>query len=148
VIFTPNLFGPGITVERVSYNMQSVDGGIKYKGLSLEAEYYWRTLSNFAGPGVSNNWADIDDHGYQVQASAMVIPSKLQAYVGNSGIYGKYGDAMEYRAGMNWYPVGKRGFRVNAEYMNMDHSPVGYTAVPYPVGANGDIFHLNLELNF
>ena len=44
VIFTPDLFGPGITVEKVDYDMVSVDAGVKYKGLSLEAEYYWRWL--------------------------------------------------------------------------------------------------------
>jgi hypothetical protein len=25
---------------------------------------------------------------------------------------------------------------------------VGYTAYPYPVGAKGPVFHINLELNF
>ena len=29
--------------------MASVDAGIKYKGFSLEAEYYWRKLSDFTG---------------------------------------------------------------------------------------------------
>jgi hypothetical protein len=28
------------------------------------------------------------------------------------------------------------------------NSPVGYTAVPYPVGGNGPLFHINLEMNF
>ena len=49
-IFTPDLFGPGITVERVKYRMSSVDAGLKYKGLALEAEYYWRWLSDYVGP--------------------------------------------------------------------------------------------------
>ena len=35
-IFTPNLFGEGITVNEVDYNMMSVDAGVKYKGMSLE----------------------------------------------------------------------------------------------------------------
>jgi len=25
---------------------------------------------------------------------------------------------------------------------------VGYTAYPYPVGAKGPVFHINLEMNF
>ena len=37
VIFTPDLFGPGITVEKVTTRWSSVDAGVKYKGLSLEA---------------------------------------------------------------------------------------------------------------
>jgi hypothetical protein len=147
VIFTPDLFGPGISVNRVKYRMSSVDGGLKYKGAALEAEYYWRWLSDFQGSQVGGI-ADITDHGYQVQLSAMALPKLLQVYVGNSGIYGRYGDASEFRAGANYYPMRERGFRVNAEWMHLNKAPVGYTAYPIPVGANGDVFHLNLELNF
>jgi hypothetical protein len=25
---------------------------------------------------------------------------------------------------------------------------VGYTAVPYPVGGNGDVYHANVEMQF
>jgi Protein of unknown function (DUF3011) len=146
-IFTPNLFGQGITVERVNYQMSSVDGGLKYKGLSLEAEWYWRWLSDYVG---SNTLGipDVNDHGYQVQASAMLVPNVLQAYVGNSGIYGVYGDPTEVRVGASWYPVKQRGFRVNTELIHVNHSPVGYTAYPLAVGSNGNVFHANLELNF
>jgi hypothetical protein len=52
------------------------------------------------------------------------------------------------RVGANWYPVKQRGFRVNTELIHVDHSPVGYTAYPLAVGAKGNVFHANLELNF
>ncbi len=82
VIFTPDLFGPGIAVNRVKYRMSSVDGGLKYKGAALEAEYYWRWLSDFQGSQVGGI-ADITDHGYQVQLSAMALyPSRSSS--GNS----------------------------------------------------------------
>jgi hypothetical protein len=147
VIFTPNLFGQDITVNRVKYQMTSVDGGLKYKGVALEAEYYWRWLSDYVGPNTASI-PDISDHGYQLQVSAMPLPKLLQVYLGNSGIYGDYGDASEVRVGANWYPVKQRGFRVNAELIHVNDSPVGYTAYPMPVGSNGTIFHTNLELNF
>ena len=146
-VFTPNLFGPGIEITEAHYAMASLDGGIKYKGLSFEAEYYWRTLSDFKGTNTAA-LPDINDHGYQVQVSAMAVRDLVQVYASTSGIRGHYGDANDYRLGVNWYPVKKRGFRINAEWMNLDHSPVGYTAVPYPVGGNGNLFHVNAELNF
>jgi hypothetical protein len=146
-IFTPDLFGPGITVNRVKYRMSSVDGGLKYKGLSFEAEHYWRWLSDYDGSNVSGI-PNINDHGYQLQASAMAVPKIFQVYVGNSGVYGQFGDASEFRVGANWYPVKQRGFRVNGEFIDVTRSPVGYTAYPMPVGATGRIFHANLELNF
>jgi len=146
-IFTANLFGPGITVNEVNYQMSSLDGGVKYKGLSLEGEYYWRWLRNFTGVNTAGI-ADINDHGYQLQTSAMAVPKILQLYFGNSQVFGRYGDQWEVRAGENWYFMKERGLRLNGEWLYVNHSPVGYTAYPYPVGAKGTVFHINLEMNF
>jgi hypothetical protein len=147
VIFTPDLFGPGITVNEVDYRMMSLDAGVKYKGLSLEAEYYWRWLRNFEGVNTAGI-PDINDHGYQVQTSAMAVPRILQLYFGASQVFGPQGDQWEVRAGENWYLTKQRGIRLNGEWMYVDRSPVGYTAYPYPVGAKGTVFHINLEMNF
>ncbi len=147
VVFTPFLFGPGITVDKVLYRMASLDAGVKYRGFSLEAEYYRRELSDFVGPGTAII-EDIVDHGYQVQASAMVVPRLLQLYAGASEINGDYGDGSEWRVGINFFPQRMRGIRLNGEWIHLDDCPVGYTAVPYPVGGNGDVFHMNFELNF
>jgi hypothetical protein len=146
-IFTRNLFGPGISVDRVTYEMASIDAGIKYRGFALEAEYYWRWLSNFTGTN-TGGIADINDHGFQVQASAMLLPRTLQVYVSGSGIYGSYGNGSELRAGANWFLLEKRGLRLNAEWIRLNKCPVGYTSVPYPVGGNGDVYNANFEMNF
>ena len=147
ILFTQDLFGPGITVEKVDYDMVSVDAGVKKKGFSLEGEYYWRWLSNFAGPNTAGI-ADIDDHGFQLQSSAMLVPRTLQVYLSGSKILGRYGDGSEVRAGFNWYVAKERGLRLNAEWIHLNNCPVGYTAVPYPVGGNGNVFHTNFEMNF
>jgi hypothetical protein len=147
ILFTPDLFGPGITVEKVDYDMVSVDAGVKKKGFSLEGEYYWRWLSNFAGPNTAGI-ADIDDHGFQLQSSAMLVPRTLQAYLSGSKILGRYGNGSEVRAGLNWYVAKERGLRLNAEWIHLNNCPVGYTAVPYPVGGNGNVFHADFEMNF
>ena len=146
-IFTPNLFGPGISVENVLYKMASVDAGIKYRGMALEAEFYRRWLSDFRGPG-TEVIDDITDDGYQVQASAMLIPKLLQVYAGYSEIRGDFGNSSELRGGINYFPKRMRGIRVNGEWLSLDDIPVGYTAVPYPVGGSGDVYHVNFELNF
>jgi len=147
IIFTPNLFGPGITVNSVDYNMMSVDGGIKHKGMSLEGEYYWRWLRNYTGTNTSTI-PNINDNGYQLWASAMVVPQTLQLYFGTSQIFGDYGKPSEVRAGENWYFLKKRGLRLNGEVAHVNHSPVGYTAYPYPVGGHGNVVNINLEMNF
>ena len=148
IIFTPDLFGPGITVNEVDYHMTSLDAGVKYKGLSLEGEYYWRWLSNFTGVN-TGGIADINDHGYQVQASAMAVPKVAAA------VLRRLADLRPARR-----PVGSAGRRElvlhegarAAPQRRVDvreqESPVGYTAYPYPVGAKGPVFHINLEMNF
>jgi hypothetical protein len=147
VIFTPDLFGPGIVVNNVDYKMMSIDGGIKYRGMSLEGEYYRRWLSDFSGLN-TGGIAPITDNGYQLQSSAMAIQKKLQLYFSGAQIFGSFGDASELRAGASWYFVKERGLRFNAEWIHLNNCPVGYTAVPYPVGGNGNLFHLNVEMNF
>jgi hypothetical protein len=147
IIFTRDLFGPGINVNEVQYQMMSLDGGIKYHGMSLEGEYYRRWLSDFSGDN-TNGIPNITDDGYQLQSSAMFIRDILQGYLSGSQIFGDFGNASELRAGVNWYFTKQRGLRFNGEWIHLDDCPVGYTAVPYPVGGNGNLFHFNVEMNF
>ncbi len=147
VIFTPNLFGQGISVTNVTYKMASFDGGLKYHGFSLEGEYFLRWLDHFKGPG-TGGLPSIFSHGFQMQASAMVLPRTLQFYLGQSTIYGKYGDPWDFRAGLNYFPFHNKVLRWNNEFLYLHHSPVGYTSVPFALGGTGPIFHTNLELAF
>jgi len=131
----------------VQYQMMSVDSGIKYHGMSLEGEYYRRWLTDFTGANVGGI-ANITDSGFQLQSSAMAIQKILQVYLSGSQIFGQYGDAWDLRLGANWYFMKERGLRVNGEWMYLHNSPVGYSAVPYPVGGRGQVFYFNLEMNF
>jgi hypothetical protein len=83
-----------------------------------------------------------------MQTSAMPIPNILQGYFSWSQIFGDYGDPWEVRGGANWYFLKQRGVRLNTELMHVNKSPVGYTNYPYPVGGNGNVIHINLEMNF
>jgi hypothetical protein len=147
VIFTPNLFGPGITVNDVNYHMGSFDSGLKYHGYELWGEYFWRWLNRFGGPGTSA-LPQVFDHGFQVQASSMAIPKTLQVYLGGSTIFGKYGNPWDTRAGINWFPFKNRVVRWNTEGLYLYNSAAGYTSVPFAVGGHGFVFHSNFELAF
>jgi hypothetical protein len=147
VIFTPNLLGPGITITDLIYRMADFDGGIKYHGYSLEGEYFMRWLDDFHGPGTAGIPL-IFSNGFQMQASAMVLPQTFQVYLGGSSIYGKYGNPFDFRAGVNWFPYHNRVLRWNTEFLYLRRSPVGYTAVPFALGGSGPVFHTNVELAF
>jgi hypothetical protein len=148
IIFTPNLFGPGIVIKNAVYKMASIDWGVKYHGLALEGEYYpLHRLSNFQGTGTSGLRPNTD-HGYQLQASAMVLPKTLQGYVGGSEVIGDYGRPWDFRAGVNYFPFKNRVVRWNSEFLYLYRSPVGYTSVPFALGGKGPIFYTTLEMAF
>jgi hypothetical protein len=145
VIFTPGIFGTGVTVEQVRYQMSSLDAGVKYKGFALEGEYYLRKLDQFEGPGtgvVPTMW----DRGFQLQGSMMIVPKTFQAYLAGSYIDGNYGKPWDIRAGVNWHPWHNRVFRWNTQVMYLNHSPVGYTSLTYNVGSKGVVFNTDFEM--
>ncbi|MET0623042.1 MAG: hypothetical protein ABW250_08705 [Pyrinomonadaceae bacterium] len=154
VIFTPNLFADGVTITDARYRMSTVDGGFKYKGYSLEGEYFWRWLDNFKFLEAVNPLQTgqvpgrIFDHAFQIQGTAMVVPKRLQAYVGHSRVFGDYNRPWDFRAGANFFPFKNKIVRWNNEALYLRRSPVGYTSVPYAVGGNGFVFHSSVELAF
>jgi hypothetical protein len=145
VIFTPGIFGSGVEVQEVRYQMSSLDGGVKYRGFALEGEFYVRKLNDFRGPGTSvvpTMW----DRGFQLQASTMIVPKTFQAYVAGSYVNGNYGYPWDVRAGVNWHPWHNRVFRWNTQVMYLNHSPVGYTSLTYNVGSKGVVFNTDFEM--
>jgi len=147
VVFTPNLFGKGITIDELRYRMAAFDSGLKYKGLSLDGEYFLRWLDQFTGPGTAG-LPLIFSHGFQAQASAMVVPKTLQLYGGGSTVFGKYGNPWDFRAGTNWFPWHNKVVRWNNEFLYLHKSAVGYTSVPFALGGTGPVFHSSVELAF
>jgi len=147
VVFTPNLFAQGTTVNTVTYKMAAFDSGLKYRGLSWDGEYFLRWLDHFTGPGTAS-LSPIFSHGFQMQGSAMLVPKTLQVYLGGSTLYGRYGSPWDFRTGVNVFPWHNKVLRWNSEFLYTNHSPVGYTSVPFALGATGPIFHTNVELAF
>jgi hypothetical protein len=148
LLFSPNLFGPGIDINDAVYKMVSIDAGIKYHGFALEGEYYpLHRLSNFTGTNTSHLRPNTD-YGYQLQASAMVIPKTLQAYAGGSEVIGDYGRPWDFRTGVNYFPFKNRVIRWNTEFLYTYRSPVGYTSVPFALGGTGPIVYTTLEMAF
>ena len=147
VIFQPDAFATGGRINKATYLMSSIDAGLKYKGYALEGEYYFRWVDDFSTEGdIPEN--DLFDHGFQLQASMMMVPRTVQAYLAGSYIFGEYGDPWDLALGVNWYPLQRRLFRLNTEVLYLKDSPVGYSSVPFTVGGDGPVFYSSLELTF
>lgn len=154
VIFTPDLFAPGVTITDATYRMMDVDAGLKYRGFAIEGEYYFRWLNNFKFLTDINQLQrqqvprSLFDHGFQLQASAMIVPKTVQFYVGTSRINGQYGKPWDLRSGVNWFPWKNKVVRWNNEWLYLYKSPVGYSSVPFALGGKGSVFYSTLELAF
>jgi len=109
-IFTPNLFAAGTQIDEARDMMVCFDAGAKLKGFALEGEYYWRKIDNLKTTGNPMPLDELNDDGFQLLASAMVLPKKLQLYTTYSKIFGQYGDPSEVRAGFNFFPFKTNNF--------------------------------------
>ena len=147
LIFQADPFGTGTQIDKATYQMAAVSAGMKYRGWSLDGEYYWRWVDDFKASGPMP-FDEMYDHGFQLQGSAMVLPQSLQAYLSGSRIFGEYGDPWDLAAGVNWFPMKRRELRVNVQGLYLQDSPVGYASVPFIVGGNGWVFTTDVMLNF
>ena len=147
VVFTPDLFATDVQIRELTYRMAALDAAVKYRGFSLEAELYRRLVDDFGIAGTGTlPFDELDDHGFQVQASAMVVPKTLQVYAGGSKIYGEYGEPSDFSVGLNWFPLKRQELRAQVEALHLDRSPVGNLSIPQVVGGDGWVFHSNLSL--
>lgn len=147
LLFAIDAFGTSGRITEARYQMAALNAAVKYRGYALEAEFYSRWLDNFQTQGTVPV-TDLYDSGVQLQASAMVIPKTLMVYLSGSKIFGEYGDPSDVALGVNWYPLQRRDLRVNVMALWVNRSPVGYTAYPVPVGANGFTFVTDFSLAF
>jgi hypothetical protein len=129
--------------------MLSFDGGVKYRGVSFDAEFYRRRIDNLRVRATGALPFDhLSDTGFQIQASAMALPDQLQVYAGASKVFGEYGDPKDFRAGANFYPWKNQVVRWNFEFLHLTRSPVGASSLPYLVGSNGPVFHSSFMVWF
>lgn len=148
VIFAPDLFGPGIQIDDARYHMAAFEAGFKFRGFAVEGEYFRRRIDHIRGVGVVGlPFEELNDDGFQLQASAMALPKTLQVYTGGSKVFGEYGQPWDSHVGINWFPWKNQVVRWNAD-IKIDRSPVGALSLPYAVGATGDIFHTNFMVWF
>jgi hypothetical protein len=147
-IFSTDPFGTGGNIQKATYQMVALNGGVKFKGWSLEAEVYRRWVDDFELASGTIPVTEINDNGYQVQASMMMIPKTLQAYLGYSKIIGDYGNPYDISVGINYYFMDRKEARINVQGLYLKDSPVGYSSVPFAVGGNGWVFTTDLIVAF
>jgi hypothetical protein len=150
-LFETGSLVPGTTITFADYALLALDAGMKYRGIFLQTEFYWRTLDGFVADGALPV-SEIDDSGFYVQAAFFPIPKKLELYAATSQIYGDgnagFGDTSELLAGLNWYFTNSRNHRLNLQAIDVKHSSVDSLFGYYTGGQTGTTVSLAASIFF
>ena len=134
--FSRGAFAPDVTVEKATYRMWSIDGGLKYNGLAINGQYYFRWLNDFEADGplpLSSTF----DHGFELTAGKFVIPRKLMVYARGSMVFGHFNNSHEYAGGFKWHFLPTERLWLSGELMRIWKVPYGGTFTPYTAGMTG-----------
>ena len=150
-VFDTGALAPGVTVQNVDYQLLAVDAGMKYRGIFLQTEIYFRKLHGFIADGplpVSS----IEDQGFYIQGAFFPVRKKLELYGATSQIFGDkdagFGNSSEYIIGSNFYPVDTRNHRLNVQAINVNRSPVSSTFGYYVGGQDGTTLSVAFSVFF
>jgi hypothetical protein len=146
LFFETGALANGVTVEEADFDMLAVDLGIKYKGLAVHTELYYRKLSDFNADG-SVPFTSITDKGYTLQVLYMLVPKILCVYGINSAIFDEFGrNPYEVGGGVNIYPVKSRSWRLNVQSMYVYKAAAGGTFGLYTAGQSGTTITAGVDI--
>lgn len=148
LFFQTGALAPGVTVDEAQFDLFAANAAIKYKGFWVKGEYFYRRLSEFDTFGGSAPMSDIEDHGFALQTSYMLMPKKLETYLFTSYIFGEFNEPWEVGAGFNYFPYGTRDVRINLHTIFVDHSAASSSFGYYAGGLDGPIISLGAGLMF
>ena len=131
--------------------LAAVDANLKYRGLSVLTEYYFRSLTDFAGgPAVE----DLFDHGFMLQTGMFLIRERLEILgrwsrvVGDSGTLGSTVESFdEVAAGVVLYFRGHSS-KLTFDVTHLNGAPVRDLALNVLPGDDGMMYRTQLQIRF
>lgn len=142
-LFETGALADDVTLVKADFDLLSVDAGVKYNGLHLQVEYYFRNISKFdlyyhTEAAEAPSYNSIYDHGFYATLSYELIPKALQIYASTSQIFDQYKmKPSEVVGGMNYYPAGTRSLRLNLNVIYVNKSAASSSFGFYLGGLNG-----------
>ncbi len=134
--FSTGAFAPNVTLDKTTYRMWAIDGGLKRSGFAVNAQYFMRWLNDFEADGPLPLTSTFD-HGLELTAGHFVVPKRLMLYGRGSWVFGQFGDSQEYGGGAKWYFLPTERLWLNAELIRVHRAPYSGAFTPYTAGLNG-----------
>lgn len=137
-------------VTAYDLTMFALDSHVKYHGLSLITEYFFRSITNFSGAAVDN----LFDRGLLLQTGYFIKPKHVELIVrwsrivGNSGSLGERNEsADEVAAGMVWYIRGQK-MKVTLDATRVNGAPINDRALNILAGDDGWLLRTQFQFVF
>jgi hypothetical protein len=145
LLFEQGALADGVTLQKATYEDLALDASLKYRGFTLQGEYFFRRLSNFFADGPLPI-GHVLDHGFTVQAMHMVIPRTLGVYASGSLVLDDFKRRpWEAVGGLAYYPFDSRSLRLNLHVIYVDRSPTGSSFGYYTAGQTGTTVSLGAD---
>ncbi len=113
----------------------SLDSGFKYRGFSVNAEYYLRTVD---GETQFSQWElvtgrsdSVHQQGGHLQVGYFIVPKKFEVAARIGGVWDNGNDnAWEYGVGCNYFPFSSYNLRLGADLIRISEVVGGVSSSP------------------
>jgi hypothetical protein len=140
--------GPGVDVKSTDWYLACLDMGIKYRGHSVNAEYFYRNLRDIKTTGGPPSRTTLNDNGGYLYGALNLCPNYLELIAKTGYISGDYGSCEEYGGGVNWFFTGNRRQRLVFEVIRYNNSAADNDVTPYAAFQNGTIAQMEYYVQF
>jgi len=142
-LIEPGALAPNVTVNQFDLSLYTIHIGAKFRGASLAAEYYLRSINSLQGTG-SLPISSLFDHGYYLRSGYFTFPKRCEFFVYGSQVSGDYGTGSEVGGGLNWFLKGERGARITFDVAHIEESPAQQSRTGLVAGGSGVLFRTQL----
>lgn len=147
VLTDPNALAPGTRVSEFDIYTYTIDAALKYRGWSVNGEYFCRWLEQIAGTGAIPI-TQLYDRGFFVQTSVFLVPQTVYVAGRVSQVDGLFGNHYEYAAAVNWFLKDDRSIKLTFDVTRLEGSPLNNTATDILVGDDGMLFRTQFQARF
>ena len=142
----PGAMAAGATVESFDVTLLALDTAFKYRGISANAEYFWRSVT-----GLKANLPVPDvglQHGGYIEGGFFVLPKELELNSQLAFVTGKAGSRSSYATGFSYYPRNSQFLKLTLDATLIDGSPVNSTGSDILVGDDGVLVRAQCQVVF
>jgi len=135
------------------YFQWGADTAFRWRGFSIAAEYFLRTVDGNSeySPWELRTGRDDATHqqGGHIQAGYFIIPKKLEAVARLGGVWDNGGDdTWEYVFGVNYFPWGSYNVLLQADFTRIEEAPATSTSGNWSQNDEVNMFRVQLQARF